>query len=91
VIEDLERVEQLGPEEGAAPSVIGQRGERGDDGKIPNVLAEIRLDAPQRDDEAGLDAVLGADLLEQRAVLARRARAVSMRCCGTTVRYTARR
>jgi hypothetical protein len=64
LVEDVQRVEQLAAEEFAAPALIGQGRQRGDDREPAGDAAEIRLHPPQRDDEARLHAVARRNRLE---------------------------
>ena len=60
-IQDLERAEQLGAEERRPPRVVGERHQRRDRRPHAGEPAEVRLEPPDRDEDARVDAVLLAD------------------------------
>ena len=68
LIEDAQRRDQLATEIGAAASVIGERGERGDHRVIAHDLAEIALDPPEGHDKPRLDIEPPPDAVEQRSI-----------------------
>ena len=66
--EDRQRVQELGAEIGAAPAIECQCRQRVHHRNPPVKRPKSDLDAPQRDDEAGLDAILARGRTHQRAV-----------------------
>jgi hypothetical protein len=69
-VEDLERAQQLLPEERGAAALEGERGQRGHHRERALAVAEVRLHAPQRHDDPGRDAVALLDPAQQRRVRA---------------------
>src|SRR5262249_49786253 len=67
-VDDAQRVDQFLAEECATPSVIGERRQGRDDRKIAGHPAEIRLDAPERNNESRLHAVASTDLGKKLAI-----------------------
>ena len=73
-IEDLERVEQLAAEERRAARIPRERRERRDGRAHAAEAAEVRLHAPDGDDDPRRHAVALADLVEQLALRRERRR-----------------
>jgi len=67
-IDDLERGEELGTEEGRAARIVGQRGQCRDGRANAGEAAEIGFEPPHRDHDPRRDAVLLADLGEEGAL-----------------------
>jgi hypothetical protein len=67
-IEDLQRVEQLAPEQRRATRIPRERGQRRNRRANSTEAAEVGLDPPHRGDDPWWDAVLRFNRLEQRLV-----------------------
>ncbi len=67
-IDDFERLEQFTTKQGTAPTVIGERRQRGEDGKIARGTSKVRFHTPERDNDAWRHTVFRANLLEQGTV-----------------------
>ena len=67
-LDNLKRVQQLRPEEMAAPLVVGQRRQRIDHTVAAQIVAKIRLQSPEGDDIARRHTVLGMDFVQQVAM-----------------------
>ena len=63
LVQNLQGVQQFFSKESAAPTVVGQGGQCGNNLKTAGDAAEIRLDPPQGYYEAGLHSNLTANLL----------------------------
>jgi hypothetical protein len=64
-VDDAERVEELGAEQGTPSAVPGQRGQRTEDRHLPLRQAEVALERPEGGDDGAGHAVVGIDPLEE--------------------------
>ena len=71
LLQDVERIEQFLAEIVAAIARVGEGREAADGREVARVLAEIGLEAPDAEDDVGVDAEAGIGFLEGRLPVAR--------------------
>ena len=69
IIDDSQRVQQLGTKERRASLVVGERNERADNRRTPLNSPETALNAPRCDENMRWNTVARLDILEQCSVL----------------------
>ena len=85
-VEDLQRIEELAPEERGAPRIPGERRQRGDGRTNAGEPAVVRFDAPDGGDDPRRHAVGGANLVEQIAITRHRGAAAGNQLRGQPAR-----